>query len=156
MKIKMKLLLPLLLVILPIAKPAFGGDQFSLLAADTLEHADEQLSESPHIKGPHGLEGWQLLYALENGDKLPGTLVVSRNGKIIGKFGGGPFLWRWTFIADGKRIAFERGPLHFSMWCVLADLRTAKELNNVDCFQYPEKPPKGGWPSWVDELKNSQ
>jgi len=103
-------------------------------------------TESVHRKGPDGLEGWTLGYAVPG---LTGTyseaLVIARNGHILRKIDGHPFIWRWTFI-DGARIAYETGPLHFSDECFLIDLTTGKSIANYDCYHWqPSKPP-----SWVN------
>lgn len=112
--------------------------------------------ESPHVKGPNGLEGWTLPYALDNGNEVSTTLLIARKGRVIRQFKGDPFIWRWTFLENGKQIAFETGPLHFGMGCVLVKTSTGKELDRVDCFTYPRKPPSGGWPRWVDSLETSK
>lgn len=106
--------------------------------------------ESVHQKGPDGLEGWTLDYAVPG---LTGTysevLVISRNGRILRKIDGHPFIWRWIFI-DSARIAYETGPLHFSGDCLLIDLTSGKPIANYDCYHW--QPPNP--PSWVNKLEN--
>jgi hypothetical protein len=46
----------------------------------------------------------------------------------------GPFIWNWIFWANGKQVAFESGPLHFGLQCILADVKTGKELSSYDSF----------------------
>jgi hypothetical protein len=94
-------------------------------------------TESAHRRGPHGLEGWTLSRSLElrsTGDVYPYALIVARDGKIIRRIDGSPFLWKWQFWAGGKQIAYETGPLHFGLLCNLADLATGKERASVDCY----------------------
>ncbi|MFL6306999.1 MAG: hypothetical protein ACJ72H_25995, partial [Candidatus Sulfotelmatobacter sp.] len=45
-----------------------------------------------------------------------------------------PFVWKWIFWARGRQIAYEAGPLHFGMLCILADIQTGRELASYDCF----------------------
>ncbi len=59
------------------------------------------------------------------------------------------------FQDDGKSVAFESGPLHFAMACVLIEIASGKELERVDCFRYPDKPPAGGWPQWLVKLEDA-
>jgi len=112
--------------------------------------------ESTHVKGPNGLEGWTLLVPLDIGDEAPTKLIIASKGKVIRQFKGDPFIWTWTFLENGKQIAFETGPPHFSMACVLVNTSTGKKLAQVDCFTYPENPPSGGWPRWVDALEKDE
>jgi hypothetical protein len=53
------------------------------------------------------------------------------------------------FTPDGKQVAYESGPLHFSMSCVLVDIATGKQVGYFDCFQ--ELP--DGAPAWVKTLE---
>lgn len=97
---------------------------------------DPTLSE--HRKGPHRLEGWTLSRSLEGrstGDVYPYALIIARDGKIVRRLEGSPFVWNWIFWAGGKQIAYEAGPLHFGMLCTLADIATGRELASDDCFQ---------------------
>ena len=61
-------------------------------------------------------------------------------------------MWKWIFWDDGKRVAFEDGPPHFMMRCVLADVATGKKLKDVDCFG--ELAAEA--PEWARELEASQ
>jgi hypothetical protein len=105
---------------------------------------------SPHRKGPHGLEGWTLVVPVENQGNLPMTLVIARDNKIVRKFPGDVFVWSWIFLNDGRQVAYESGPLHFAMSCVLADIRTGKEQASFDCFAGPLAEDA---PAWVKQLK---
>jgi len=107
-------------------------------------------TESPHRTGPHGLEGWTLLNPIESQGDLPMTLVISQDKKIVHKFPGGPFVWSWIFLNGGRQVAYKSGPLHFSMACVLADIRTGKEQARFDCFAEPL--PENA-PTWVKQLE---
>jgi hypothetical protein len=96
----------------------------------------EQPTESDHRHGPNGLEGWTLNYPFPDRpeDRYPRTLVLSRDGRILHRFVGQHYVWKWIFWANGRQIAYEDGPPHFAMRCILADVATARELANVDCF----------------------
>jgi len=52
------------------------------------------------------------------------TLVLARNGHRLRRIEGEPIIWKWMFWADGRQVAYETGPLHFGMSCVLADVKT--------------------------------
>lgn len=110
--------------------------------------------ESKHVAGPHGLEGWtldSLLPGESTGDRYPFTLVIARNGKVIRKISDGPFVWRWIFWDEGRQIAYETGPLHFSMQCNLLDLATGRTVASFDCWQgIPDNAP-----AWLDALESS-
>jgi hypothetical protein len=85
----------------------------------------------------------------EGAGPLPVRLVIARHGKVVRRIDGSPFVWR--FQADGRRVAYETGPLHFSMMCVLADIQSGKELERVDCYRPPEHMPR-----WVEELERQK
>lgn len=79
-------------------------------------------------------------------------LVLARNGRIVRRISDGPFIWRWIFIAGGKQVAYETGPLHFSMTCVLLDNQTGKRLADYDCFgALPADAP-----DWLKQLEASK
>lgn len=113
----------------------------------------EKPTESEHIKGPNGLEGWTLNWPFPDSgygdEKLPTTLVIARNGHILRRIPGEGFVWNWIFWADGRLVAYESGPLHFGLACVLYDLRKGRELSRVDC--YHDLPPDT--PDWVRALE---
>jgi hypothetical protein len=117
--------------------------------------AQVNAAESEHMHGPDGLEGWTLPKTLENGNVASTTLTIARHGKVIRRFRGDPFIWRWVFQADGQELVYESGPLHFSMVCVRVDTSSGRELGRVDCFTWPRNPPTAGWPAWVDALERS-
>jgi len=112
-------------------------------------------TKSDYIKGPHGYEGWTLNSPVADsgyGDqKLPLTLVVARNGHILRRISGDGFVWNWIFWADGRQVAYESGPLHFGLACVLYDLKKGRELSRVDC--YHDLPPDS--PDWVRALESA-
>jgi hypothetical protein len=107
---------------------------------------------SEHRAGPHGLEGWTLDGPIPDhpGEKFPFTLVIARNGRVIRRFPGDAFVWKWTFLEDGRQVAYESGPLHFSLACILADIQTGKRLGTYDCFPNPLP---GDAPAWVKTLE---
>ena len=107
-------------------------------------------TESPHRKGPHGLEGWTLLVPIENQGDVPMTLVIAQNHRVVRKFAGDLTLGEWIFLSGGRQVAYESGPLHFSLTCILADIRTGKEEARFDCFQDPL--PQNA-PAWVKQLE---
>jgi hypothetical protein len=108
---------------------------------------------SAHRAGPAGLDSWTLKYGVPdlNQGPLPGTLVVARNGRVVRRIEGDPFVWRWVFLDGGQQIAYETGPLHFGMSCVLLDLASGKRMADFDC--YHDLP--AGAPAWVSALENS-
>jgi hypothetical protein len=114
----------------------------------------DQLTPSEHRPGPNGLEGWTLEGPIPDhpGEKFPFTLVIARNGRVIRRFSGEFFVWKWMFLDDGKRVAYEAGPLHFSLACILADIQTGKQLGTYDCFPNPLP---ADAPEWVKTLEAS-
>ena len=92
--------------------------------------------ESEHVHGLDGLEGWTLDYLIPDlpGERYPLTLVVERNGVVIRRISGEPFVWQWEFCPDGKEIAYETGPLHFGLQCNLEDISTGRMVWTQDCF----------------------
>lgn len=110
----------------------------------------EKPIQSAHVAGPNGLEGWTESITIDevaNQGPLPVRLVIARHGKLVRRIDGSPFLWQWEFRPGGTQVAYEIGPLHFGMTCVLADIRTGKQLESVDCYQPPARMPK-----WAEEL----
>jgi len=123
------------------------------VSAPQFAQDSDKPTESEHVRGPNGLEGWTLNVPLPPPDRpneeFPVTLVIARNGHVIRKFQGGAFIWRWVFWADGKQVAYETGPLHFSLTCVLADVKTGRELASYDCFHgIPDDAP-----DWLEALE---
>jgi hypothetical protein len=109
------------------------------------------LSPSEHRAGPHDLEGWTLEGPIPGGPEgtYPFVLVIAHNRHEIRRFHGSSFVWKWAFVADGQQVAYESGPLHFSMTCVLADIASGRELERYDCYQdLPDNAPK-----WVRALE---
>jgi hypothetical protein len=112
-------------------------------------------TETEHIQGPHGLVGWTLNWPVPGSgygdEKLPLTLVVAQNGHILRRIDGDAFVWNWIFWSDGKQVAYESGPLHFGLACVLYDLKKRREIARVDC--YHGLPPDS--PDWVRALETA-
>ena len=119
------------------------------------QSSDEKPVESAHVAGPHGLEGWTLNGPIpddSNHEKYPFTLVIARNGRIWRKIDGSAFVWRWIFWDDGRKVAYESGPLHFGMSCNLYELASGRILKSVDCWQgIPENAP-----GWLEALESSR
>lgn len=112
------------------------------------------LTPSAHRTGPKGLEGWTLESPIPNDPKgkYSFTLVIARDGRELRRFNGDVFVWKWMFVNDGQTIAYESGPLHFSLSCILADVKTGRELAHYDCnHELPD-----GAPKWVKALEASQ
>jgi hypothetical protein len=53
------------------------------------------------------------------------------------------------FRSGRRQVAYESGPLHFGMACVLTEIATGKEVSRYDCFR--EAPPDA--PEWVKTLE---
>jgi hypothetical protein len=115
--------------------------------------SNDKPTDSKHRKGPHGLEGWTesepVAEVYGGNEPLPFKLVIARNGKVVWRIDGDPFLWRWMFWADGQQMVYESGPLHFSMACVLFDLTKGREVERVDCFH--DLPANA--PAWAKALE---
>ncbi len=125
-----------------------------VLLAGAAQAADDRPVESPHVAGPHGLEGWTLNSPLPDnqnaGERYPFTLVIARNGKALRKIPGDAFIWHWIFWDDGRKVAYEAGPLHFSLQCNLYDLAKGRVIASFDCFHgIPDNAP-----AWLDALEN--
>lgn len=100
--------------------------------------------ESEHVRGPDGLDGWTLDFLIPDlpGERYPLTLVVARNGGVIRRISGDPFVWNWKFCPDAKEIAYETGPRHFGLQCNLEDISTGRIAWSQDCFHgLPENAP---------------
>ena len=126
-------------------------------AAAQVKSPDDKPTESPHIAGPDGLEGWTLQGTLPPEDnygdeKFDFTLVIARHGHVIRRIQGGAFIWRWMFWANGRQVIYESGPLHFSADCVLEDVLTGKQLAEYDCYHEEPQPE----PDWVQALERSE
>jgi len=114
----------------------------------------DSLKPSEHRPGPHGLEGWTLNGPIPDDPeaRYPFVLVIARNGREIRRFEGGVFVWKWMFVDDGRRVAYESGPLHFGLSCVLADIASGRELETYDCYhELPDNVPE-----WVQALEALQ
>ncbi|HUY94200.1 MAG TPA: hypothetical protein VMU71_02835 [Terracidiphilus sp.] len=111
--------------------------------------------ESEHIAGPHGLEGWTMNGPIPddyNHENYPFELVIARRGKIIHRIEGGAFVWRWIFWDDGRKVAYEAGPLHFGLACNLYDLAKGRDIASFDCFHgVPDNAPP-----WLEALESSR
>jgi hypothetical protein len=109
-----------------------------------------------HHSGPHGLDSWALLgrfpSGLEEYDEYPTTLIIARRGRIIRRIQGDPFVWTWMFTPDGRRVAYESGPLHFGLQCVLVDIGSGRRIDDYDCYrQLPDDAP-----NWAKTLESNR
>ncbi len=113
-------------------------------------------TESAHVRGPSGLEGWTLESPVPDSgygdEKFAFTLVIARGGRVVRRIDGDPMIWRWIFWDGGRRVAYESGPFHFGMTCVLVDVKTGRRAGSVDC--YHELPADA--PDWVKALEASK
>ena len=127
---------------------------FAVAASAQAPPPPKQPTQSELRAGPDGLEGWTLNYTIPDhpNERFPMTLVIGRKGHILRKIEGDGFVWNWIFWADGKQVAYESGPLHFGLVCILADVATEKQLASYDCFHgIPEHAP-----DWLKALENVQ
>lgn len=117
--------------------------------------ASGQAAESAHRRGANGFEGWTISYPVVGGssnEKYPMMLVIARDGHVLHRISGEPFVWKWIFWAGGREVAYEAAPLHFSLECILANSATGRRLASYDCFHgIPEKAP-----SWLSALEDSR
>lgn len=122
------------------------------LSLPLISQTKDEPTESEHRPGPHRLEGWTLESPLpESGygdERFAFTLVLARNGHRLLRIEGNPIIWKWMFWADGRQVAYETGPLHFAMSCVLADVKTGRQVEILDCYH---KLP-ATVPAWVTAL----
>lgn len=132
-----------------------GPALLCLLLASTIllsaQSADKPTESAP-VSGPHGLMGWTLGHSVPDSgygdEQFAFTLVLARNGKVLRHIEGDPIIWKWIFWADGKQVAYQTGPFHFSETCVLTDVATGQTLATLDCYhQLPAKVP-----DWVTAL----
>jgi len=99
------------------------------------------------------LEGWTLDSPIPDHpvETFPFTLVIARKGRVLRKIDGDPFVWRWIFWNNGREVAYESGPLHFGLQCILASVATGKQLASYDCFHgVPDNAP-----DWLKALEKA-
>jgi hypothetical protein len=116
----------------------------------------EQPTESEHRRGPNELEGWTLNYPFPGRpeDRYPRTLVLSQNGRILHRFVSQHYIWNWIYWANGRQVAYEDGPPHFSMQCILADVATGQVLASNNCFgKLPDDAPP--WLQTLEKRSNA-
>ena len=123
----------------------------TLIALGPLTSLAAQHIKSARRDGPHGLVGWTLDSPFPDrpADHYPRVLIISQNGRLVRRIQAEHYIWNWIFWADGHQVAYEDGPPHFMMRCILADLKTGKTLEDVDCFRtVPD-----GSPAWLTTLE---
>jgi len=129
-----------------------GWIAFIAISPQLVSQTKDKPIEAEHRTGPHGLEAWTLEWPLPDsnyGDqRFAFTLVMARNGHRLRRIEGEPIIWKWMFWADGRQVAYTTGPLHFGMSCVLADVKSGRRLETLDC--YHELP--ANVPAWVRAL----
>jgi hypothetical protein len=72
--------------------------------------------------------GWLVEYDDGVGYPVPGTLIVWRAGKIIGRFRTDQTFYSWTFFGGGAEVAYHVGPLHgeATSQCELHDVASGR------------------------------
>ena len=87
---------------------------------------------------------WRDLPELNQGP-LPVSLIIANEGGVVRRIRDRQFLWAWRFEHNGTQVAYETGPLHFSLSCVLVDVATAGcgDAMTASPTPYPETPPDG-------------
>jgi hypothetical protein len=123
------------------------------LASPQSTPPEDKPTPSSHRTGPNGLEGWTLDFPIPDhpGETFPFTLVIARNGHVVRKIDGDPFVWQWMFWNGGRQVAYESGPLHFGLQCTLVSLANGKQLASYDCFHgVPDNAP-----GWLKTLETS-
>ena len=113
-------------------------------------------SQSAHKPGPDGLEGWTLDWPLAGSgygdERFAFTLIVASYGHIVRRISGDPIIWTWIFWSDGRQVAYETGPFHFSDTCLLIRLSDGRQLDNYDCYHgLPADKP-----DWVRALEKTE
>ena len=129
-----------------------GAIAILAVSSPLVSQTKDKPRESEHRSGPNGLAGWTLESPIPDsnyGDqRFAFTLVLARNGRRLRRIAGAPIIWKWIFWNDGRQVAYETGPLHFGMSCVLADTNSGRELEKLDCYhQLP-----ANVPPWVTAL----
>ncbi len=113
-------------------------------------------TESAHVRGPDGLEAWTLESPVPDSgygdERFAFTLLIARDGHVVRRIDGDPIIWRWIFWKDGSRVAYETGPFHFGVTCVLVDVKTGRRMGSVDCYHDLPK----DVPDWVTALEASK
>ena len=123
-----------------------------ILMPQVAEKSTKDLAtESDHLKGPAGLQGWTLNYPFPDRpqDLYPRILVITRDGRVIRRITGQHYIWKCIFWNEGRQVAYEDGPPHFVMRCILVDLKTGSEVENYDCFSGLPK----NSPLWLQSLE---
>ncbi|SRR5208282_3693203 len=127
-----------------------------MIAIPLAARSAEKPTESEHRRGPHGLEGWTLDAPVPDSgygdERFAFTLVLARDGHVLHRIGGDPFIWKWLFWADGRQVAYETGPFHFGMTCILVDVRSGRKMSSYDC--YHELPVNA--PAWAKALESAE
>ena len=129
---------------------------FAALTYAQTAPSPDQPTESPHRHDPSGLESWTLNWPLpeeisSSRDSYPTTLVIARGGKVIRRIEGDTFVWKWIFLKNGRQVAYETGPLHWDLHCILQDVTTGKLISSYNCYR---DIPKSA-PQWVHALESA-
>lgn len=107
------------------------------IVASQASRADKP-TESVHVPGPDGLEGWTLNWPVPDSgygdERFAFTLVIARHSHVVRRILGEPIIWKWLFWAGGKQVAYKTGPFHFGETCLLTSLSDGRKLASYDCY----------------------
>ena len=116
----------------------------------------------PAVSSEHGAAGALAEFANSGTTyDIALELVVYADGALRRFNGTSQPIYRWHFTADGKRVAFAQGPLHFSCSThyELRDVRSKRLIDSADiaepCGQDLHPKPVA-IPKWVTELNNGK
>jgi hypothetical protein len=101
--------------------------------------------------------GWLALYPnCCTSYPIPLHVAVFTNGRLRTFGDGSMVVWRWKFIAGGRRVAFEQETVHggFGVHYELRDVRSKRLVARFDPPTDRDGRPLPGHdvPAWVDEL----
>jgi hypothetical protein len=102
---------------------------------DPRKDSDQVAFDQVAISADHRSVGWVALYSnCCTSYPIPLKLIVLTDGTTLTLAGNGLPLWRWSFSADGKRIAFRQAPIHGEEHShfELRDLRTGRLVDSFD------------------------
>ena len=96
----------------------------TMLAATALSlpvaRSADRETASEHRKGPNRMDGLTLNSPIPDhpGETFACKLVIAHNGRIVRRIDGDPLVWKWIYWDRGRPVAYEAGPMHFSMRCL--------------------------------------
>ena len=102
---------------------------------DPRKDGDQVAFDQVTVSADHRSVGWVALYPnCCTSYPIPLKLIVLTDGRTRTLAGNGLPVWRWSFFADGKRIAFRQAPIHGEdhSHFELRDLRTGRLVDRFD------------------------